>query len=402
MLSGKRVLLGVTGGIAAYKTTYLVRLLVKAGAEVRVVLSPTARDFVTPLSLSTLSKNPVYWEYYDKEAGDGQWNNHVELALWADLMILAPLTANTMAKIAQGQSDNFLMAVYLSAKCPVYFAPAMDLDMYKHPASQENIQKLEAFGHVLIPAESGELASGLEGKGRMAEPETILKRVEEYLRLKSPLQGKKVLINAGPTYEAIDPVRFIGNRSSGKMGMALAEAAANLGAKVHLVLGPSAVDSQNPDIEIQRVESTQEMYDACVKAFPTADWTILSAAISDYRPKNPADQKIKKSGGSMQLELIENPDILKTLGQQKKDQQLLVGFALETQNAEANAQRKLDTKNCDWIVLNQADKTERGFGHDTNEVLLISRQGQKEKLELKPKKELAYEILDRLIQHHTD
>lgn len=402
MLSGKRVLLGVTGGIAAYKTTYLVRLLIKAGSEVRVVLSPAARDFVTPLSLSTLSKNPVYWEYFDANAEDGQWNNHVELALWADLMILAPLTANTMAKIANGQSDNFLMAVYLSAKCPVYFAPAMDLDMYKHPASKENILKLESFGHVLIPAESGELASGLEGKGRMAEPETIISKVEEDLLVKAPLHGKRILINAGPTYEAIDPVRFIGNRSSGKMGMALAEAAANLGAKVHLVLGPSSVDTRNPSINIERVESTQQMFEACTKAFPSADWTILSAAISDYRPKNPADQKIKKSGGTMQLELIENPDILKTLGQTKTEDQLLVGFALETQNAEANAQKKLNTKNCDWIVLNQADKTERGFGHDTNEVLLISRQGQKEKLELKPKKELAYEILDRLIQHHTD
>ncbi len=400
MLSGKKILLGVTGGIAAYKTTYLVRLLIKAGAEVRVVLSPSARDFVTPLSLSTLSKNPVYWEYFDKEADDGKWNNHVELALWADLMILAPLTANSMAKIAQGQSDNFLLAVYLSAKCPVYFAPAMDLDMYKHPATQSNISQLEAFGHTLIPAESGELASGLEGKGRMAEPETIVESIVKHLENTAPLKGKQLLINAGPTYEAIDPVRFIGNRSSGKMGMALAEAAAKYGAKVHLVLGPSALDTKNSAIQIERVESTQEMFEACTRVFPQADWTILSAAVSDYRPKNPADQKIKKSGGAMQLDLIENPDILKSLGALKNEQQLLVGFALETENAEANAIKKLNTKNCDWIVLNQADSVERGFGHDTNEVLMLSRKGEKEHLELKPKKELAYEILDRLIKHH--
>lgn len=400
MLSGKKILLGVTGGIAAYKTTYLVRLLIKAGAEVRVVLSPSARDFVTPLSLATLSKNPVYWEYFDRETEDGEWNNHVELGLWADLMILAPLTANTMAKIAQGQSDNFLMAVYLSAKCPVFFAPAMDLDMYKHPATRANIKKLQSFGHHLIPAEKGELASGLEGEGRMAEPETIAATIIETLEAEAPLRGKKLLINAGPTYEAIDPVRFIGNRSSGKMGMAIAEAAAQLGAKVHLVLGPSSVSTNNGAIQIERVESTAEMYEACNQAFEEADWTILSAAVSDYRPKNAADQKIKKMGGEMQLELIENPDILKTLGQKKSDTQLLIGFALETQNAEANAHKKLHTKNCDWIVLNQADDKARGFGHDTNEVLMLSRDGKREELELKSKKELAYEILDRLIQHH--
>lgn len=401
MLSGKKILLGVTGGIAAYKTTYLVRLLIKAGAEVRVVLSPSARDFVTPLSLATLSKNPVYWEFFDKETDNGEWHNHVELGLWADLMILAPLTANTMAKIAQGQSNNFLMAVYLSAKCPVFFAPAMDLDMYKHPATRANIESLESFGHTLIPAESGDLASGLEGEGRMAEPDTILSSVINELEAKAPLRGKRILINAGPTYEAIDPVRFIGNRSSGKMGMALAEAAANLGAEVHLVLGPSVMSTKNPAIKVQRVESTREMFEACSGAFESADWIILSAAVSDYRPKQAANQKIKKSGGEIQLELIENPDILKTLGQRKSDTQLLVGFALETQNAEANAQKKLHTKNCDWIVLNQADDTARGFGHDTNEVLLLSQDGKREKLPLKPKKELAYEILDRLIQHHT-
>ncbi len=402
MLSGKKVLLGVTGGIAAYKTTYLVRLLKKAGAEVRVVLSPAAREFVTPLSLATLSKNPVHWEYIEEVSKEeGVWNNHVELALWADLMILAPLTANTLAKIAHGQSNNFLMAVYLSLKCPLYFAPAMDLDMYKHPATRENIEKLQSFGHHLIPAEKGELASGLEGEGRMAEPETILTAVEESLRAQAPLAGKRILINAGPTYEAIDPVRFIGNRSSGKMGIALAEAAASKGASVKLILGPSALSPQHSNIELERIENTQEMFEATKSSFEQADWAILSAAVSDYRPANVADQKMKKSGESLSLDLVENPDILKNLGSLKQTEQLVVGFALETENAKANARKKLDKKNCDWIVLNQADRTERGFGHDTNEVLMISRQGQEIALGLKSKKELAHEILDMLIEHHS-
>lgn len=402
MLSGKKVLLGVTGGIAAYKTTYLVRLLIKAGAEVRVVLSPAARDFVTPLSLATLSKNPVHWEYLNEDDHDsGEWNNHVDLALWADLMILAPLTANTMAKIANGQSDNFLMAVYLSAKCPIYFAPAMDLDMYKHPATRANMDRLISFGHVLIPSESGELASGLEGEGRMAEPETIITKIENDLRKKAPLYGKRFLINAGPTYEAIDPVRFIGNRSSGKMGIALAEAAAQKGAMVTLVLGPSAFRPNHSNIELISVESTQEMLKACENAFSESDWTILSAAVSDYRPAQVADQKMKKSGSSLHLDLVENPDILQTLGSKKTEHQVLIGFALETENAEANAQKKLDKKNCDWIVLNQADKEARGFGHDTNEVLLLGRKGDRKPLTLKPKKELAHEILDILIDFYS-
>ena len=401
MLSGKKVLLGVTGGIAAYKTTYLVRLLIKAGAEVRVVLSPAARDFVTPLSLSTLSKNPVYWEYINEGQKElGTWNNHVELGLWPDLMILAPLTANTMAKIANGQSDNFLMAVYLSAKCPVYFAPAMDLDMYKHQATQSNIERLQSFGHVLIPAESGELASGLEGQGRMAEPETILSRIEEDLSSKAPLFGKRILINAGPTYEAIDPVRFIGNRSSGKMGVALANAAAEKGAEVTLVLGPSVHRPNEPNVRLIQVESTQEMLNATLEHFPQSDWSILSAAVSDYRPAHVADQKMKKKGGNLNIDLVENPDILKTLGHQKADKQLVIGFALETENVEINAQKKLDTKKADWIVLNQADKEARGFGHDTNEVLMLGRKGEREALSLKPKTELAHEILDILISKH--
>lgn len=399
MLNGKKVLLGVTGGIAAYKTTYLTRLLIKAGAEVRVVLSPSARDFVTPLSLSTLSKNPVYWEYFDKKEGTGQWNNHVELALWADLMIIAPLTANTMAKMAIAQSDNFLMAVYLSAKCPVFFAPAMDLDMYRHPANQENISKLESFGHVLIPAEEGELASGLEGKGRMAEPETIVQAVVNYLHLKAPLAGRKVLINGGPTYEAIDPVRFIGNRSSGKMGIALADAAADYGADVTLILGPTHLSPVNPAVKTTRVESAREMLKACEGAFLEADLAILSAAISDYRPANPASHKMKKTGDSLTIALVENPDVLFTLGQKKKETQLLVGFALETNNALEYAKQKLHKKNCDWIVLNQPGEKGTGFEHDTNEVIMIRRNGEEFPLTLKSKTDLAYEILDTLLKH---
>jgi phosphopantothenoylcysteine decarboxylase/phosphopantothenate--cysteine ligase len=403
MLRGKKILLGVTGGIAAYKTTYLVRLLIKAGAEVRVVLSPSARDFVTPLSLSTLSKNPVYWEYYDAKSESGEWHNHVELALWADLMILAPLTANSLSKIASGQSDNFLMAVYLSAKCPVFFAPAMDLDMYKHPATLKNIKTLESFGHIFIPAESGELASGLKGEGRMAEPETIQNKMASYLLEQAPLRGKNILITAGPTYEAIDPVRFIGNRSSGKMGMALAEAAAQKGANVTLVLGPSALDTSHNSIKIIRVESTAEMLVAAQDNFRQADWAIFSAAVADYRPKSPADKKIKKQIGQeeMQLALIQNPDILKTLAAQKSAGQLIVGFALETEDALENAQKKLYTKNCDWIVLNSPDNKERGFGYDTNEVRLISKDQEQIALSLKLKKELAHEILDILHKRHN-
>jgi len=399
VLSGKKVLLAVTGGIAAYKTTFLTRLLIKAGAEVKVVLSPAAKDFVTPLSLATLSQNPVYWEYFDREEGSGEWHNHVELALWADLMLIAPLTANTMAKMAHAQSDNFLMAVYLSAKCPVFYAPAMDLDMYRHPANQENMAKLQTFGHVLIPAEEGELASGLEGKGRMAEPENIVQAIKEHLQSKAPLAGKKVLINGGPTYEAIDPVRFIGNRSSGKMGIALAEAAAAYGAEVHLVLGPTHLSPTNNELKLTRVESAQEMLRHCQKAFEKADLAIMSAAISDYRPANPASQKMKKSGDSLSIELMENPDILHSLGQLKRANQVLVGFALETHNALEFALQKLHKKNCDWIVLNRPSDAGTGFEHDTNAATFIKRDGKKFPLTLKSKTELAYEILDLLLEH---
>jgi phosphopantothenoylcysteine decarboxylase/phosphopantothenate--cysteine ligase len=394
MLSGKKILLGVTGGIAAYKCTYLVRLLVKAGAEVRVILTPTAKDFVTPLSLATLSKNPVLWNYFDQDDPEGTWHNHVELGLWADVFIIAPATSNTLSGMASAKADNLLLGTYLSAKCPVFVAPAMDLDMYNHPANQKNISYLQSIGNQIIPAESGELASGLEGQGRMAEPETIVSSIENWLSAQQKLSGKKVLINGGPTYEALDPVRFLGNRSSGKMGIALAEAAHQLGAQVTLVLGPTHLRPIEKAIKVIPVESTQEMLQACVKVYANCDLAILSAAVSDYRPAKVETQKIKKqAAANLKLNLIENPDILKTLGEQKK-KQFLVGFALETNKALAYGREKLKRKNCDLIVVNTPSKKGSGFEHDTNEVYLVSHQKETKHLELKSKKAIAHEILD--------
>jgi phosphopantothenoylcysteine decarboxylase/phosphopantothenate--cysteine ligase len=400
MLSGKKILLGVTGSIAAYKSTYLVRLLIKAGAEVKVILSPAARDFVTPLSLSTLSKNPVLWEYFDAEDEEGKWNHHVNLALWADLMIIAPATANTLSKMAHGQSDNFLMGVYMSAKCPVYFAPAMDLDMHKHAGTQANIKKLVSFGHMHIPSEKGELASGLSGEGRMSEPENIVTFLQEHLTAQAPLQGKKLLINAGPTYEAIDPVRFIGNHSSGKMGYALTQAALSLGAEVHLVIGPNHLDIETHEhLRVSHVRSAQDMLEQCTAAFEDVDIAILSAAVADYRPAEAATHKIKKSSEKLQIDLVKTPDVLWNLGQQKKAQ-VLVGFALETQNAEENARKKLHKKNCDLIVLNMPNEKGTGFGHNTNAVTLIDKDGSTHPLTLKSKQEIAHEIFQYLRKHH--
>lgn len=396
MLSGKKVLLGVTGSIAAYKASFLVRLLIKAGAEVKVVLSPAARDFVTPLTLATLSKNPVLWEYFDKEDDQGQWNNHVDLGLWADMLLIAPATADTLSKMVAGHCDNLLMGVYLSAKCPVYFAPAMDLDMYRHPSTIENIEKLKSFGNHFIPSGSGELASGLVGEGRMAEPEEIVDFIEKHLADNSPLHGKRVLISAGPTYEPIDPVRFIGNHSSGKMGIAIANVAADLGAEVTLVLGPSSLKPKE-GVEVIQVQSASEMYQACTERFENVDIAIMAAAVSDYRPKNVADQKIKKSEDSLNIELVKNPDILFNLGQAKKHQ-VLVGFALETENVIENAIGKLHKKNCDLIVLNSPGETS-GFGKDTNEVTLINRKEEQLKLGLKSKEDIAQDILLHVIDH---
>ncbi|NJW51462.1 bifunctional phosphopantothenoylcysteine decarboxylase/phosphopantothenate--cysteine ligase CoaBC [Salinimicrobium oceani] len=396
VLSGKKILLGVTAGIAAYKTAFLVRLLIKAGAEVKVVMTPAAKEFVTPLTLSTLSKNEVISSFTKEEDHKKQWNNHVELGLWADLLLIAPVTANTLSKMATGNSDNFLLATYLSAKCPVFFAPAMDLDMYRHPSTKENFEKLQSFGNVMIPATSGELASGLSGEGRMAEPEDILHFIEEHLSSNLPLRKKKVLITAGPTYEAIDPVRFIGNHSSGKMGYELAAAAHAAGAEVILISGPTHLQNPNEDIKLIRVQSAMEMFEATTKYFSEVDVAIASAAVSDYRPRISATQKIKKSSEIMELELVKNPDILATLGSARKNQ-VLVGFALETENEEENAAGKLERKNLDFIVLNSLNDQGAGFKSETNKIKILFRNGTLKAFDLKSKKEVAQDILTEII-----
>lgn len=395
VLSGKNILLGVTAGIAAYKTAFLVRLLVKAGGHVKVVMTPAATEFVTPLTLTTLSKNEVMVSFVKQEESHYAWNNHVELGLWADIMIIAPATSNTLSKMASGASDNFLLATYLSAKCPVYFAPAMDLDMYRHPTTKVNFDKLESFGNIIIPAASGELASGLEGQGRMAEPEDIMSFIENKETQKLPLLNKKILITAGPTYEAIDPVRFIGNHSSGKMGFELAAAAGGLGAEVILISGPTHLEKPHPSIMLIRVQSAQEMLEAGMKYFPEVDAAIAAAAVSDYRPKNFATQKIKKASDEMVLELEKNPDILQTFGIHKEHQKL-VGFALETENELENARGKLERKNLDMIVLNSLNDDGAGFQGDTNKVSLIFRDGTLKEFTLKSKSEVAQDVMSEL------
>lgn len=394
VLGGKNILLGITAGIAAYKTTFLVRLFIKAGAQVKVVMTPAATDFVTPLSLSTLSKNQVLTSF-TKEEDETRWNNHVELGLWADMMIIAPATANTLSKMASGNADNFLLATYLSAKCPVYFAPAMDLDMYKHPSTKASIEKLQYYGNKMIPAGMGELASGLTGEGRMAEPEEIVGFIEKDLQSKLPLKGKKLLITAGPTYEAIDPVRFIGNHSTGKMGYALAEMGAEMGAKVILVSGPGNLQAQHSAITTLRVTNTEEMYKAALSHFDDVDIAIAAAAVADWKPVNKAGQKIKKEGeDTLTIVLERTKDILSEMGKRKKNQ-ILVGFALETENEVENAKGKLTRKNLDFIVLNSLNDKGAGFGTDTNKVRIISESDTLE-FELKSKKEVAADIL-RLI-----
>lgn len=397
VLSGKKVLLGVTGGIAAYKSAFIVREFIKKGAEVKVVMTPSAKDFVTPLTLSTLSKNEVFSSFTNEDDDNAQWNNHVELGLWADLFVIAPATANTLSKMATGSSDNLLVATYLSAKCPIYYAPAMDLDMYKHPSTLASFEKLERFGNIQIPADHGELASGLVGKGRMAEPEAIVLFIENNIASKLPLRGKKVIITAGPTYEAIDPVRFIGNHSSGKMGYAIADAAASLGATVTLVSGPSNVQLANSSVDLIKVTSAQEMYEATHKVFETADIAILSAAVADYRPKEVASQKIKKKENSLRLELEKTKDILASLGE-KKINQFLVGFALETTNEIENAKSKLKKKNLDLIVLNSLNDKGAGFKGDTNKVTLIDKDNKEYPFDVKPKAEVAKDILQHIIK----
>lgn len=396
VLGGKNILLGITAGIAAYKTTFLVRLFIKAGARLKVVMTPAAIDFVTPLSLSTLSKNEVLTSF-TKEEDETRWNNHVELGLWADLMIIAPATANTLSKMATGNADNFLLATYLSAKCPVYFAPAMDLDMYKHPSTKASIEKLESYGNKMIPAGVGELASGLIGEGRMAEPDEIVAFIEKDIFSQLPLRGKKILITAGPTYEAIDPVRFIGNHSTGKMGYALAERGAEMGAQVILVSGPSNLKAQHSSIETIRVTSTEEMYEAAISYFDGVDIAIAAAAVADWKPVNKAEQKLKKEGeDTMSIVLERTKDILSEMGKRKKNQ-ILVGFALETENEEENAQGKLERKNLDFIVLNSLNDKGAGFGADTNKVKIISKSDILE-FELKSKKEVATDILKQVIE----
>ena len=395
MLSGKKVLLGVTAGIAAYKTAYIVRLFIKAGAEVRVVMTPEAKEFVTPLTLSTLSKNEVVSSFTNEEGET--WNNHVDLGLWADFMLIAPATANTLSKMANGHSDNILLATYLSAKCPVYFAPAMDLDMYKHPSTKASLQKLEEFQNKMIPVGSGELASGLSGEGRMAEPEEIVQFITKDLQAQLPLYQKKILITAGPTYEAIDPVRFIGNHSSGKMGYAIAEEAASLGAEVILVSGPTALQVTHQNIKLVRVTSTQEMYEQVHQYYAEVNVAIAAAAVSDYKPKQIAHQKIKKSDAEISIELEKTQDILLSLGKAKKDQ-LLVGFALETENEVENAKGKLARKNLDFIVLNSLNDKGAGFQAATNKIKIIYPDQIKE-FGLKSKQEVAKDILNEVIYH---
>ena len=395
MLGGKNILLGITGGIAAYKTTFLVRLLIKAGANVKIVLTESASSFVTPLTLATLSKNAVHTSFVDEENGTVSWNNHVELGLWADIVLIAPATANTMSKMANGTCDNLLMATYLSAKCPVYFAPAMDLDMYKHPSTSATFKKLLSFGNIMIPATSGELASGLIGEGRMAEPEEIVDFLNAHLGKGLPLSGKKVLITAGPTFEAIDPVRFIGNHSTGLMGYELAKNAAKLGAKVHLVSGPSHLSVQHSMIELVKVTSADEMYRETVALYADMDIVICAAAVADYKPKLVAEQKIKKSSDEFTITLVRNKDILFSLGEMKKNQ-FLVGFALETENEVDNAIGKLKRKNLDGIVLNSLNDNGAGFGKLTNKVSYIDKNLDIKTFELKTKAEVALDILNEI------
>lgn len=392
-LNGKKILLAVSGSIAAYKAAPLTRLFIKEGAEVKIVMTPTATTFITPLTLATLSKNEVIHEI----AGDDAWNNHVELGLWADVMLVAPATATTLSKMANGLADNMVIACYLSAKCPIYFAPAMDLDMWKHPSTYHNIETLQSYGNKLIPVGHGELASGLFGDGRMAEPEDILKLIILELAKKKDLKGKTVLITAGPTYEKIDPVRYIGNHSSGKMGIALAEECQQRGAEVHLILGPSRLLPESAEIKVYPVTSAQEMYETTVSKHQMADITIMAAAVADYRPAHPSDTKIKKKEGNLSLELERTQDIAATIGLSKKENQIHVGFALETDNMMENAQKKLKKKNFDLIVLNSLKDPGAGFKYDTNKVTIISKDGTKREFPLKLKNEVARDIVNAIV-----
>ena len=393
MLKGKKILLGISGSIAAYKTIVLTRLLIKAGAEVKIILTPAAKDFVTPLTLSTISKNPVLSEIFKGE----QWENHVLLGRWADIMIIAPLSCNTLAKMANGICDNLLMAVYLSATCPVVVAPAMDEDMWNHVSTQQNLNKIRSYGNEVIPVNNGELASGLYGNGRMAEPEEILTFISERLDISLPLKGKKALVSAGPTHEPLDPVRFIGNHSSGKMGIAIAHELSKRGAEVHLVLGPVTNDFVLNGLHVTRVQTADEMYQACHSSFQLMDIAVMAAAVADYTPQNIASAKIKKNEEQFNLSLVKTKDILKSLGEIKTAKQVLVGFALETNNESQNAKGKLKAKNADLIVLNSMNDEGAGFGHDTNKITIFTKNGRELKFDKKNKQDVAKDIVNTII-----
>jgi phosphopantothenoylcysteine decarboxylase/phosphopantothenate--cysteine ligase len=395
MLRGKKVIIGVCGSIAAYKSAVVIRLLVKAGAEVQVIMTDSAKTFITPLTLSTLSTRPALSEF--KKGETGLWNNHVELGLWADIILLAPATANTMAKMASGITDNLLNAVYLSARCPVVFAPAMDLDMYQHPSIRQAMQQLSDYGNLFIDAEYGELASGLVGAGRMAEPENIIEYLNNFFTERGNLKGKKMLITAGPTYEPIDPVRYIGNYSSGKMGLEIGLQAKNEGAEVIMVLGPHALPGQSLEgITVIDITTAQEMYKACEANFAAQDIVVMAAAVADYTPSNPASQKIKKADDVFNLSMSKTIDIAQALGAKKKDQ-LLVGFALETEHELKNAQSKLQNKNLDFIVLNSLSDEGAGFKHDTNKITIIDSDNNIKEFELKSKTEVAKDIINEIV-----
>lgn len=394
MLRGKHILIGVTGGIAAYKSALLVRELIKSGAHVKVIMTKGASDFITPLTLSVLSKNPVHTEFFDPQTG--AWNNHVELGIWADVFIIAPATANSLGKMVNGIADNLLLATYLSVRCPVFVAPAMDLDMYKHPSTLENLQKLAERGVDIIPAETGELASGLSGEGRMAEPAHIVEFVTHVLAQSKPLFGKKVLITAGPTYEPLDPVRFIGNRSTGLMGIEIAKEFQDRGAEVYLVIGPSHIEIPS-GIQAFRVETAQDMANEVFSRSDDADFIVCAAAVADYRAANPSTEKIKKHGDTLDVQLVKNTDILSELGKRKKESQVLVGFALETQNEEANALDKLKRKNADMIVLNSLREPGAGFGGPTNKITIFDKYGQREDFDRKSKNKVAVDIVNKAV-----
>ena len=399
ILNGKNILLGISGGIAAYKSTFLVRLLIKSGANVQVIMTTSAKDFVTPLTLSTLSQRSVLSDFFNKDNQNELWNNHVELSLWADYMIIAPATANTLSKMASARSDNLLLATYLSSKCPIYFAPAMDLDMHKNKANQININKLIDFGNIHIPVNAGFLASGLEGEGRMQEPVQIIDFISSHIIKGLKLYGKKILITAGPTYEPIDSVRFIGNFSSGKMGFALAKTASMLGAEVVLITGPTSLSVNNYNIKVIDIVTADEMFDKAKEFFPVSDISILSSAVSDFKPKNRISNKIKKTSNiNLSIDLVPNVDILNHLGTLKKEHQLLIGFALETDNEIENATKKIAKKNLDAIVLNSLNDNGAGFSYDTNKITFINKKNQITKFKLKSKNKVSVDIFNQVIK----